>query len=288
MASDLFHDAARAYYGVGPEVYTLANIATHGNAPAGYALGCDSGAPSQYEAASPTGKSPSRQLLDPREEAMRLSAKADKLSSLANSMKPSDKGFAQAHNAAFEAHKNAHGQHSGLLYYFRDMPEDQQDKHRGLMDQHHSQKNAHWYAIHPEENKPDFSETGTGDKIEAPKSSTGGGYVKPELPPIEKQPASSPGQKMLFACSQPYAFGDARTTGTGSADDDPQMKRKSADGTYPAQARPISQSGHRITLPGDYNPENASKPDFSLTGTGTRVKVPESKNCAKSGCGKSK
>jgi hypothetical protein len=46
MATDLFHDVARAYYGVSAELYTLANIATHGNAPADYA--CESGSTQKY------------------------------------------------------------------------------------------------------------------------------------------------------------------------------------------------------------------------------------------------
>lgn len=46
MASDFYHEFARAYYGVSVELYQLASIATGGGAPEDYA--CASSTPQQY------------------------------------------------------------------------------------------------------------------------------------------------------------------------------------------------------------------------------------------------
>lgn len=263
--SDLFHDVARSYYGVSPELFTLANIATNGAAPAGYALGCESDEPSQYANA------------EEAQDALRLSKYhplAVALSHAAEALSAND-----LHDIAAHAHSN-------LEQYFRSVAEKKNDRDAGDLALKHRRWAQHhenvMSGVHPES-----SELPANSNLEAPPpktKSTGGGYVSPGLPAPPKQPKSMPGQKSLFACSQPYALGDAGTTGTGSADDDPMVRRRGPSGVYPAQARPMSSFGTRITLAGDY----PSKPDFTETGTGTKVKVPESKNCAKSGCSKSK
>jgi len=206
MASDLFHEAARAYFGVSPELHALANIATHGNAPASYAMGGKSSSPDQD---------------------------AD------------------------------------------DAPADEED----------------------EEESP-----------------TRGKYVKPELPPIARQPRSSRGQKGLFK-DIPIDYSLTGTGGhvTGDEEDYGLMDALGFGKKPPAPrppAAPVSRAqvqaaASKLTpKPAAAAPSSRSQvqaaadklrkglpvikdvmTDYSLTGTGTKVKVPESKNCAKSGCG---
>jgi len=146
------------------------------------------------------------------------------------------------------------------------------------------------------------------------KSPTGGKYVKPELPPIAPRPRSSRGQKGLFK-DIPIDYSLTGTGGhvTGDEEDYGLMDALGFGKKPPAPrppAAPVSRAqvqaaASKLTpKPAAAAPSSRSQvqaaadklrkglpvikdvmTDYSLTGTGTKVKVPESKNCAKSGCG---
>lgn len=278
---------------MGNESYTLANIATYGNAPASCAL--DDDAPATKPNFSETGtgtvieEGADQYAVKPMKGQPSL---FNKTTEPAPSPAVSEPSVSQQPTATAEPainrkllgkynplagdlfraaellskhglHKDAARAHGGLARYFGALAKNTNDMEASRFARYHSDK-ADFHSGQP-----------------APSGMKG--YTKPAFAQPETIP-DSPGQKHMFASSQPYALGDAPTE-TGSADDDPQVRQKSADGMYPAQARPVSQWGNRVTLPGDAPP----KPNFSETGTGGHVKVqvPE-KNCAKSGCGKSK
>jgi len=252
MTSDLFHDAARAYYGVGPEVYTLANIATCGNAPPKYALGDDAPvAPDQYAvkpmkdqpslfnkmtepAPSPAVSEPSVAQKPPATATPAINRKSlQKYNPLAGDL------FRAAELLSKKGlHKDAAQAHSGLARYFGALAKNTDDLEAARFAKYHSDQ-ADFHAGQP-----------------APSGTKG--YVKPTFAQPETIP-DTPEQKHFE-----YALGDSNT---GSVDDDPMMKRKGASGMYPAQPRPMSSFGTRITLAGDY----PSKPDYSETGTGDHV-----------------
>lgn len=255
MASDLFHDVARAYYGVSPELFTLARIATNGAAPVSYALSDDQyavkpmkGQPSLFNkmtepSPSPAVSEPSVAQKPPATATPAINRKSlQKYNPLAGDL------FRAAELLSKKGlHKDAAQAHSGLARYFGSLAKNTDDLEAARFAKYHSdQADFHAGQLAP-----------SGTK----------GYVKPTFAQPETIP-DTPGQKHFE-----YALGDSNT---GSADDDPMMKRKGASGMYPAQPRPMSSFGTRITLAGDY----PSKPDFSETGTGDHVKAdePESKN----------
>jgi len=184
MANDLFHDVARAYYGVSAELYTLANIATHGNAPAGYAMGCDAGEPSQYAQD------------DPMQKIYNLAARAARAATVA--AKGSPDSLLHHHAATLHDLSSEIASAMGNTVLA--------DRHVNRMKSHQNLS-----GTRASRNDPELS-------LEEAQ----GKFRKPELPAPPEQPKSMPGQKTLFAndSQQPPSDADEEKpnfaeTGTG-------------------------------------------------------------------------
>ena len=168
--------------------YTLANIATHGNAPAGYAMGCEAGEQDQY-AVKPMKGQPSL-FNKMTESAPPPIAREPSTAQTATAAPAINRKSLQKYNPLagdlFRAaellskkglHKDAAQAHSGLARYFGALAKNTDDLEAARFAKYHSDQ-ADFHAGQP-----------------APSGTKG--YVKPTFAQPETIP-DSPGQKHMF------------------------------------------------------------------------------------------
>lgn len=196
MTSDLFHDVARAYYGVSPELYTLARIATNRAAPPKYAMGCEAGERDQYSWHAPPLSSVADRPPDLDTVGSHLEALHDRIAGLSD-LENGDEGH----------HWNMHDINLTLAHAAHFAGRDK------IAKKYEERANAHRAAVMG----------GKSEESPSPKTkSTGRGYVSPGLP-APKPIQDTEGQKHFkfnFACNQPYALDEGGDTETESDDEE--------------------------------------------------------------------
>jgi hypothetical protein len=278
MTSDLFHDVARAYYGVSAELYTLANIATNGAAPEGYAMGCD--APQQYAGyAKPELPAPTRQPRSTRGQ-MGLFKDID--------VSPEAKQSADVSGAS----QTEGGESSNVAKIIPGLegilqPGDIQESLGEKWPEHVNHDEA-WMSLDRE--RPDKSDT-RAFRQWWDRNKRVNTYRKmmfhvmhPEHNPLEELDLKhTTGNGIAYSLSGPQSKPDFSETGTGghvATDESAQPESKYAVAPPPPPPMPTSKPKYPATSvlkapPPPPPMSKPTKPNFRETGTGTILPPPK-------------